>query len=130
MECTSRAVIIVVILTVICASIPSVECLSSYGTNKENRVGDFSEKMVEMLNYLLKNISSETNLNSYGEVNGETYPTVQSEPIENLDPRGENKAKETEVLLPDNFIAVRAEQDLRRNESLRDGARATEDEKG
>jgi hypothetical protein len=62
MEFTSRVVIIVVILTVICASVPSVDSLSNYEFNKENGVGGFSENMVELVNYLLANTSSETNL--------------------------------------------------------------------
>jgi hypothetical protein len=130
MECPSRVVIIVVILTVICASIPSVESLSNYETDKGNRVGGFSKNMVELFIYLLTNTRSEKNLNSYGEVNGGVNPTLLSELIENLDQRGENKIKDTEVLLPADFVTESGEQDLRRNESLRDSARATESEKG
>jgi hypothetical protein len=130
MEFTSRVVITVVILTVICVSLPSVKSLSKYETKEENRVGGFSENVVEIVNYLLTNTSSEPNLNSYGDINGGLYPTLQSALIENLDSRGENKIKETEVLFPANFAADSGEQDLRRNESLRDSARDTGDEEG
>ena len=130
MECTSRVVITVVILTVICASLSSVKSLSNYETNEENRIGGFSEIMVEVVNYLLTNTSSETNLNSDGDITGGIYPTLQSEHIENLDSRGENRIKETEVFLPANFAADSGEQDLRRNESLQDSARASKDEEG
>ena len=130
MECTSRVVITVVILTVICASLPSVNGLSNYETNEEIRVGGFSENMVEVVNYLLKNTSFESNLNSYGDINGGLYPTLQSALIENLDSRGENKIKETDVLFPANFASDSGEQDLRRNGSLRDSARDTKDEEG
>jgi hypothetical protein len=130
MECSSRLVITVVILTVICASLPSVKSLSNYETNKQNRVGGFSEKVVEIVDYLLTNNSSETNINPYGDIAGGLYPTLQSALIESLDSRGENKRKETEVLLPANFAADSGEQDLRTNESLRDNARATKVEEG
>jgi hypothetical protein len=130
MEFTSRVVITVVILMVICASLPSVKSLSNYERNEENRAGGFSENMVEVVNYLLTNSSSESNLNSYGEINGGLYPTLQSALIENLDSRGENKIKETEVTFPANFAADSGEQDLRRNESLRDGATDMKDEEG
>lgn len=130
MECTSRVVITVVILTVICASLSSVKSLSNYETNEENRIGGFSEIMVEVVNYLLTNTSSETNLNSDGDITGGIYPTLQSEHIENLDSRGENTIKETEVFLPANFAADSGEQDLRRNESLQENARASKDEEG
>ena len=86
--------------------------------------------MVEIVDYLLTNTSSETNLNSYGDITGGLYPTLQSEHIENLASRGENKIKEIEVLLPANFAADSGEQDLRRNESLQDSARALKDEEG
>ena len=130
MECTSRVVITVVILTVICASLPSVKSLSNYETNEEYRVGGFSENMMEVVNYLLTNTSSESNLNSYGDINGGLYPTMQSAFIENSDSRGENKIKDSEVLLPANFTADSGEQDFRRNESLRDSATDTKDEEG
>ena len=130
MECTSRVVITVVIITVIFASLPAVQSLSNYEKNAENRVGGFSENMVEVVNYLLQNTSSGSNLNSYGDINGGLYPTLQSALIENLDSRGENKIKETEVLFPANFAADSGEQDLRRNESLRDSTRDTKDEEG
>ena len=130
MECTSRVVITVVILTVICASLSSVKSLSNYETNEENRIGGFSENMVEVVNYLLTNTSSETNLNSDGDITGGIYPTLQSEHIENLDSRGKNRIKETEVFLPANFAADSGEQDLRRNESLQENARASKDEEG
>jgi hypothetical protein len=130
MECTSRVVITVVILTVICASLPVVQSLSNYETNEENRVGGFSEKLVEVVNYLLTNTSSQSNRNSYGDINGGLYPTLQSALIENLNSRGENKIKETEVLFPANFAADSGEQNLRRNESLRDSARDRKDEEG
>jgi hypothetical protein len=115
MECTSRVVITVVILTVTCASLPSVKSQSNYETNEENRVGRFSERLMEVVNYLLTNTSSESKLNSYGDINGGLYPTIQSALIENLDSRGENKINETEVLFPANFAADSGEQDLRRN---------------
>jgi len=130
MECASRVVITVVILMVKCASLPSVRSLSNYETNEGNRADGFSENMVEIVDYLLTNTSSETNLNSYGDITGGLYPTLQSEHIENLASRGENKIKEIEVLLPANFAADSGEQDLRRNESLQDSARALKDEEG
>jgi len=130
MECASRVVITVVILMVICASLPSVKSLSNYETNEENRAGGFSENMVEVVNYLSTNTSSETNLNSYGDITGGLYPALQSEHIENLASREENRIKEIEVLLPANFAADSAEQDMRRNESLQERARASKDEEG
>lgn len=130
MECTSRVVITVVILTVICASLPSVKSLSIYETNEENRVGGFSENMVEIVNYLLTNTSSPSTLNSYGDITGGLYPTLQSEHNENLDSRGDSKIKGPKVPFPVNFAADRGEQDLRRNESLRDSARDMKGEEG
>lgn len=126
MQCASR----VVILVVICASLHSVKSLSNYETNEENRAGGFSENMVEVVKYLLTNTSSETNLNPYGDITGWLYPTLQSEHIENLASPGENKIKDIEVLLPADFTADSGEQDLRRNESLRDTARTSKDEEG
>ena len=130
MECTSRVVIIVVILTVICAAVPSVKSQSNYETNKGNQIGGFSENMVEILNYLLRNTSSETNLNSYGDIMVGLHPTLQSVLVENLDSHRGNNIKETEVLVPANFAADSGEQDLRRNEWLRESERATNVEEG
>jgi hypothetical protein len=128
MECISRVVIIVVIVMVICASVLSVKGLSNYEENKENRVGGISENILEAINYLLTNTSSDKNLNYNGNIAGWLNPTIQSVRIENSDSNGENKIKKAEVSFPANVTTYSAEEELRRNKTSRDIESTIKDE--
>jgi hypothetical protein len=130
MECTASVVITAVTVMVICASVPSVKGLSNYEESEEDRDGGISENILEVFNYLLRNTSSETNINSYGDITGWLNPTIQSPPIENFDSHGENKIKETEVTFPASVAAHSGKQELRRNETFRHAERSTKDEEG
>jgi hypothetical protein len=135
MECTSRVVIVVVIIVVICASVPSVNSLSSYEANEENRVDGIDgipENIVDAIDYLFANKSSETNLNTIGEFTDLTdwlNPILQSAHVENVDSHLENEAKATDLIFPANFTAY-SEEKFRENKSFRETERTPKNGEG